>query len=221
VPTTDVKALFDPALIARARAGETSAINLLITAVRKTVHRYTRARLSTYSGGAQVAEDVTQDVCLAVADVLRRYQDQGVPFSALVYAIAKNKVADAQRRYARTPVDAMPEVPDQSEPALGPEQQTIARSDVEVALALVERLPTRVARVVRLRALGLSAGDVGRIVGLTANAVRVTQHRGVMAVRRVVASSAELRERFADRRFLRGSTTVSSDPFLRDRQLSV
>ena len=199
--TTDLsQALSDRDLVARARAGEVVAINLLITAVRKAVHRYTRARLSTYSGGAEVAEDVTQEVCLAVVDVLPRYQDNGAPFAALVYAIASNKVADAQRRYARTPFHVVEELPEQAEPALGPEQQTMARSDVEAALALLDRLPERMARVVRLRAEGLSADEVGALVGLTANAVRVTQHRALAKLRRMVADCADHRERFADRR---------------------
>jgi RNA polymerase sigma-70 factor (ECF subfamily) len=163
------------------------------------VHRYTRARLCTYSGGAEVAEDVTQEVCLAVVDVLPRYTDTGAPFAALVYAIASNKVADAQRRYARTPFHVVEELPEQTEPALGPEQQTMARSDVDAALALLEQLPPRSARIIRLRAEGLSADEVGAMVGLTANAVRVTQHRGLARVRSLVASSADNRERFADR----------------------
>ncbi len=193
------QALSDPELLARARAGEVVAVNLLITAVRKAVQRYCRARLSTYSGGTEAAEDATQEICLAVVDVLPRYQDQGAPFAALVYAIASNKVADAQRRYARSPIQVVEELPEQAEATLGPEQQTIARSDVTAALALLERLPPRMAQVVRLRAEGLSAEEVGAIVGLTANAVRVTQHRALARLRRLVADSADHRERFADR----------------------
>ena len=204
MPTTDLsQALSDHDLVARACAGEVIAINLLITAVRRAVHRYTRARLVTYSAGAEVAEDVTQEVCLAVVDVLPRYQDNGAPFAALVYAIASNKVADAQRRYARTPFNAVDELPDHAEPALGPEQQAMARSDVEAALRLLERLPPRMAQVVRLRAEGLSAEEVGILVGLTANAVRVTQHRALARLRRLVADSADHRERFADRTYAR------------------
>ena len=198
--TTDLsQALSDRDLVARARTGDGLATNLLITAVRKAVHRYARARLSTYSGGVEVAEDVTHEVCLPVVDVLPRYTDHGAPFAALVYAIASNKVADAQRRYARTPFHVVEELPDHAEPALGPEQQTMARSDVEAALALLERLPARMAQVVRLRAEGLSAEEVGALVGLTANAVRVTQHRALAKLRRLVADSADHRERFADR----------------------
>jgi RNA polymerase sigma-70 factor, ECF subfamily len=198
--TTDLaQALSDHDLVARARAGEAAALNLLITAVRRAVHRYCRGRLSTYSGGVEVAEDVTQEVCLAVVDVLPRYQDQGAPFAALVYAIASNKVADAQRRYARTPFHVVEELPEHAEPALGPEQQTMVRSDVAAALALREQLPPRMAQVVRLRAEGLSAEDVGQVVGLTANAVRVTQHRALTKLRRLFAESDDHRERFSDR----------------------
>ena len=62
------QALLDHDLVARARAGEVVALNLLISAVRTAVHRHTRPRLCTYSGGAEVAEDVNK-----VADAQRLY----------------------------------------------------------------------------------------------------------------------------------------------------
>ncbi|HEY0238924.1 MAG TPA: sigma-70 family RNA polymerase sigma factor [Friedmanniella sp.] len=195
--------LSDRSLVDRARTGEVDAIDLLITAVRHAVLRYTGARLSTY-GGTELAEDVTQEICLAVVDVLPRYQDQGAPFAALVYAIASNKVADAQRRCFRTPLHVVDELPEQAEPALGPEQQAMARSDVAAAIAVLQQLPPRMAQVVRLRAEGLSADEVGAIVGLTANAVRVTQHRALPRLRRLVADSPDSRERFAEHLRLRG-----------------
>jgi RNA polymerase sigma-70 factor (ECF subfamily) len=191
--------LSDHDLVARARGGDVIALDLLLTAVRVAVQRYAHARLRTYSGGTEVAEDVTQETCLAVVDVLPRYHDTGAPFAALVYRIAANKVADAQRRYARTPVHVVDELPDHAEPAPGPEQQSMVRSDVDVALRLLARLPARTARVVQLRAEGLTADEVGTIVGLTGNAVRVTQHRALARVRQLVADSTDLRERFADR----------------------
>ncbi|SEQ81026.1 sigma-70 family RNA polymerase sigma factor [Microlunatus flavus] len=198
--TTDLKqALADRDLVARAQAGETIAEHVLIKAVRVTVHRYCRSRLATYSGGAEVAEDVTQEVCLAVVDALPRYQDQGAPFAALVYAIASNKVADAQRRYARTPFHTVEELPERPEPALDPEQQAVARDDVAAALALLEQLPPKMAQAIRLKAEGRSADEVGELMGMTANAVRVAQHRGLARLRELVAASEDHRERFADR----------------------
>jgi RNA polymerase sigma-70 factor, ECF subfamily len=194
------KTLADRALVARARDGEEIAVHLVVSAVRAIALRYSRARLSTYAGGAEVAEDVAQEVSLAVVDLLPRYTDQGAPFAALVFAVAANKVADAQRRFGRTPVQVVDELPDRAEPSLGPEQQLMVRSDVETALALLDRLPERMARVVRMRAEGLSAEEVGQVLGMTANAVRVSQHRGLARLREMIAASEDHRERFAERR---------------------
>ena len=99
--------------------GEIVALNLLITAVRRAVLRYARARLPTYSGGAEVAEDVTQEVYLAVVDVLPvtrravparsswtgRTGSSSCPSAALVYRIASN---ERRRRAAPLRPDALP-----------------------------------------------------------------------------------------------------------------
>lgn len=199
VNTDPSQALSDHSLLTRARAGDVLAVDVVLAAVRPLAYRYCRSRLATYSGGVEVAEDVTQEVCLAVVDALPRYRDEGAPFAALVYAIASNKVADAQRRYARTPLQLVDEAPERAESAPGPEEQTVARADVAAALALLERLPARTARVIRLRAEGLSAEEVGALLAMTANAVRVTQHRGLARLRALVAASVDDRERFADR----------------------
>jgi len=198
--STTNHALADRELVAAAQGGDTLALHALVVEVRKVAYRYSRSRLATYAGGLEVAEDVTQEICLAVVDVLPRYQDNGAPFVALVFAIASNKVADAQRRYARSPLHLVDELPEQVETALDPEQQVLARSDVDAALELLERLPARTALVIRLRAEGRSADEVGELVGMSANAVRVTQHRGLTKLRQLVAASVDHSERFADRR---------------------
>ena len=64
---------------------------------------------------------------------------------------------------------------------------------------LLEQLPVRVARVVRLRSEGLSAQEVGDLLGMTANAVRVMQHRGIARLRTLAEACPDARERFADR----------------------
>jgi RNA polymerase sigma-70 factor (ECF subfamily) len=176
------------ALVVRAQDGDESALGELLTAVRRAVHRYTRARLSTYSGGAEAAEDVTQEVCLAVAEVLPRYTDRGAPFASLVYAIASNKVADAQRAYGRQPWHTVDQLPEQtSAPAEGPEARMLVEFDVAEASALVDQLPPKWATIVRLRAQGFTTAEVGDRVALSANNVRVTHHRALKRLRRLVA----------------------------------
>ena len=50
--------------------------------------------------------------------------------------------------------------------------------------------------VVLLRAAGLSAGGIGERLGMSANAVRVSQHRASARPRELIAESAEHREMF-------------------------
>lgn len=192
-------ALGDHALLQHALAGDVHATNQLLTGVRQMVLRYCRSRLATYDAGREVAEDVAQEVCLAVVNALPRYQDNGAPFAALVFAIAANKVADAQRRYARTPVRLVEELPERVDTDGSPELQVMLRSDLKAVLALIDRLPERTGQVIRLRAEGRDANEVGAILGMTANAVRVLQHRGLVRLRQMTASSADCADRFTGR----------------------
>src|SRR3954447_19887797 len=90
-------------LAARAVEGDAQATESLLGAVHRMVHRYCRARLSRYPGAEHAADDVAQEVCIAVLSALPRYRDEGKPFEAFVYRIAANKVADSQRSAYRRP----------------------------------------------------------------------------------------------------------------------
>ena len=185
-----VHLLSDHGLVTDARAGDSQALNTLIGAVRAAVVPYARSRLSGYAGGLEAAEDVSQETCVAVVSVLPRYQDQGAPFAAFVYAIAAHKVADAQRRFGR-PLLTVAEVPDQADVAPTPEERVMAAAQARAARELLLHLPPRSQRVVQLRAEGLSAEAVGQTVGMTANAVRVTQHRATLKLRQLLLASAD------------------------------
>ncbi len=186
---------FDTELVARAQGGDLAALDTLIGAVRPAVLRYCRARLMTYAGGTEAADDVAQETCVAVVKVLPRYERQGAPFAAFVFAIAANKVADAQRGFRRSAV-LVDEMPDQTEPSPTPEEQVMSSASVGAAHRLLSRLPDKTRQVLLLRANGLSADAVGKRMGMTANAVRVAQHRGVARLRLMVEDSEEQRELF-------------------------
>jgi RNA polymerase sigma-70 factor, ECF subfamily len=193
--TKDASPQFDHELVAHAQAGDPAALQELITAVRPVVFKYCRSRLASYAGGVDAAEDVAQETCVAVLKVLPRYERQGPPFEAFVYAIASNKVADAQRGFRRSAV-LVDEFPDQTEPSPTPEERVLTSASMRGANELLGRLPQKVRRVLLLRAAGLSADLVGQQLGMTANAVRVAQHRGVTKLRQMIEDSEEHRELF-------------------------
>src|ERR1700742_4899422 len=88
-------------LVSLAAGGDADAVGTLIRQVRPGVVRYCRAHLGRLGGRYTTADDVAQEVCLAVLGSLPRYRDEGRPFAAFVYGIAAHKVIDAQRAAAR------------------------------------------------------------------------------------------------------------------------
>jgi RNA polymerase sigma-70 factor (ECF subfamily) len=187
---------FDQQLVTSAQAGDPAAVDELIGAIRPAVYKYCRSRLATYAGGAEAADDVAQETCVAVLNVLPRYERQGAPFAAFVYAIAANKVADAQRGFRRSAV-LVDEFPDQVEPSQTPEERVISSASVQATNELLAQLPERTRQVLLLRANGYAADVVGQQLGMTANAVRVAQHRGVTKLRLLIEGSDKHRELFA------------------------
>jgi len=181
--------------VADAQAGAPGAIEKLIVALLPAVLRYCRSRLSTYAGGADIADDVAQETCVAVLKVLPRYQESGAPFGAWVFAIASNKIADAQRRFGRSAL-LMDELPEQIEPSPNPEELVMSRIDLLAVNKLIDSLPQRMAQVVVMRAHGATAEVVGERLGMSAGAVRVTHHRARAKLRQLIEQSPEHREHF-------------------------
>lgn len=180
-------------LAARAAFGDRDATGRLLARLRPLLMRYCRARLGPHDGCHASADDVAQEVCLAVLTALPRFVEQGKPFVALVYRIAANKVADAFRRDLRTPVDPVDQLPDLPDLSDGPERQVVAAERSGRLSELLGRLPETQREVVVLRvAVGLSADEVGRVLGMSAGAVRVTQHRALTRLRELVAREPEL-----------------------------
>jgi RNA polymerase sigma-70 factor, ECF subfamily len=172
-------------LVARAAAGDGEAQSALLTLIRPGVVRYCRARLGRVGGAYGMADDVAQETCLAVLSALPRYRDQGRPFSAFVFGIAAHKVADTQRAAVRgravTPVDTLPDRPD---PSPGPEQQALASDLARRLSTLLGHLSDNQRELVVLRiAVGLTAEEVGHVLGMTAAAVRVAQSRALQRLR--------------------------------------
>jgi RNA polymerase sigma-70 factor (ECF subfamily) len=175
-------------LAARAVEREPRAVEQLLARIRPMVLRYCRARLGRAGGGQYTtADDVAQEVCLAVLSALPRYRDLGRPFSAFVFGIAAHKVTDAHRGAVRDlskPVEVLPEIPD---PQRGPESTALAAETSRQVHELLDRLPPTHREVLLLRvAVGLSAEETGRSLGMTAGAVRVTQHRALARLRDLV-----------------------------------
>lgn len=171
-------------IVAAAVANDRAAVERLLGYVRPLVVRYCRARVGRQERSFASADDVAQEVCLAVLTALATYRDQGRPFLAFVYGIAAHKVADAHRAASRNRAEPVAEVPDEPELDAGPEQRAM-RGEMTTRMAeLLQVLPAKQREILVLRVVvGLSAEETADAVGSTPGAVRVAQHRALVRLR--------------------------------------
>lgn len=169
-------------LVSKAQTGNSAALDELLTQLTPIITSYCKARLSSYAGGRDTAEDVAQETLLTVYRALGDYVDRGLPFTAWVYAIAARKVADAQRGVLKAPTPVA-EVPEAADAGPSPEDRLLTAARDDELRTLLDNLPERTRTVLMLRAEGLSAERAGEYVGLSAGSARVTYHRGVARLR--------------------------------------
>ncbi|GAA3066932.1 sigma-70 family RNA polymerase sigma factor [Pseudonocardia yunnanensis] len=179
--TTDVP----DELVSRAMAGDPESVGRLIAIIRPMVVRYCRARLGRMDRSSVSADDVAQEVCLAVLTALPGYRVQGRPFLAFVYGIASHKVIDAHRAATRNRSEPVADVPDSVESADGPEQRVLRVELSDEMGRLLDTLPEKQREILVLRVVvGLSAEETAEAVGSTPGAVRVAQHRALSRLRK-------------------------------------
>jgi RNA polymerase sigma-70 factor (ECF subfamily) len=172
-------------LTADAVGGQPAAIESLLRQIRPMVLRYCRARLGRISGHYQAADDVAQEVCIALLSALPRYRDMGRPFASFVFGIASHKVADAMRSASSLAIPTE-DLPDEADDRPGPEETAVAYLEAERVRKLLARLPVQQRELIVLRVLaGMSAQETGNELGMTPGAVRVAQHRALIRLRAI------------------------------------
>jgi RNA polymerase sigma-70 factor, ECF subfamily len=178
------------AVVADAVAGDRGALREVLEIVRPIVVRYCRARLGMAERSGLSADDVAQEVCLAVITALPRYREQGRPFLAFVYGIAAHKVADAHRAQSRYRAEPIDELPERATFEAGPEQLAL-EADLSARMnALLQVLPDKQREILILRVVvGLSAEETAEAVRSSPGAVRVAQHRALSRLRQEIIAA--------------------------------
>ena len=175
--------------LAAAAASDSRAQDALIARVRDMALRYARVRLDRF-GAEDTAQDVAQEVCMAVMTALPAYEERGLPFEAFVYTITARKLADAQRSAMRGPTPTA-DIPDCIDEAPGPESTAVMRDEAATALTLMQQLPVQQREILTLRvAVGLSTEETAAALGMSTGAVRVAQHRALGKLRKLIADAS-------------------------------
>ena len=175
-------------LLARAVGGDRRATEQVLASVRAMVLPFCQARLSSRPRVNTSAEDVAQDVCLAVLRALTHYEVK-LSFRAFVYGIAAHKVADAYRAAARDRSELMADVDDGAVNHNGPEEQVLHAERSERLSRLLAVLSDLQREILVLRVVvGLDAAETAEVVRSTPGAVRAVQHRALARLRLALAS---------------------------------
>lgn len=201
-PPKAMKQVYDAAdpndldvLVDRAVNGDAVALEQVLGRVHPAVVRYCRSRMSAGHRSSASADDVAQEVCMAVLTALPSFRHEGKPFLAFVYGISAHKIADAHRSAARSRTHPVAEVPDAPSTARGPEQRVVANSTALVIEEMLSTLPEAQQEILRLRVVvGFSAEETAETLGMSAGAVRVSQHRALAKLRQLLAKDTVFSE---------------------------
>ncbi len=174
-------------VVAAAQSGDVVAVNRLFSCIRPALVRYCRARITPRIGHGD-ADDVAHDICVAVLRGLPTFTGEPRAVTRWVYGIAAHKVIDFYRRSTRDHSSPAEDVPDRVDPQAGPEELALRGEQRVMVQSLLAMLTPLQRQILTLRVVvGLSSADTAVITGLSAIAVRVTQHRALNLLRRHVA----------------------------------
>lgn len=136
------------------------------------------------TGNHHDAEDLTARVFQRALRHVGKYEDKGVPFSAWLYRIAHNLVANWHRDRSRRPMVPLDERILVARATAHPETLAMAQEEVQVLLACVRRLPDDRQQLLILKFVErLSNAEIGRIMGRTEGAIKSLYHRTLNALR--------------------------------------
>ena len=168
-------------LVEAACRGEESAIEALYRTHFDTIFRYVLLRL----GSPSAAEDVTSQVFLGMVRGLGRYHDEGKPFVAWLYAMARKQVAFFQRGLSRAPGAVDLEAAEELVAHTAGPDATAEERELRVAIAqALTKVPEGQREVIMLRyILSMSLADTAAVVGRTEGAVKQLQLRGLATLK--------------------------------------
>lgn len=176
--------------VAPATRGDRYAIEQLLRLLRPVTLRYCAGRLAQWGITTTSAEDITQEVCIAVLGSLHRYRRDEASFLSYVYGIASHKVNDARRAAARERCTVWDEVPDRAEDLPGPEDLFLLGELRDQLSSLVGALHPQQREILLHRVLaGSTARETAAALGSTPGAIRVAQHRAVARLRALLAEN--------------------------------
>jgi RNA polymerase sigma-70 factor (ECF subfamily) len=167
-------------ILGRASQGDRDAFGQLYERYVERIFNYVYYR----TGNLHDAEDLTARVFQRAMNHIKNYTDRGVPFSAWLYRIAHNLVANWHRDRSRKqeiPLDDLPVVPTKGD---HPERNLVRSQEQESLLRMIRRLPPERQNLLILKFVeNMSNAEIGEIMGRSEGAVKSLYHRTLLSLR--------------------------------------
>jgi RNA polymerase sigma-70 factor (ECF subfamily) len=174
---TELKALMLASL-----DGSAVSYRLLLERLSSRLRAYYKGKLGRLGRGTTEAEDLVQEVLLAI-HLKRHTYDEGEPFTPWVHTIARYKLIDYLRRtrtVASVPIDEGTEV-------LAQDDHAHAESSHDIRI-LLGRLPEKVRCSIKCVKLeGRSVAEAAVRCGISESGVKINIHRGLRALATFIA----------------------------------
>jgi RNA polymerase sigma-70 factor (ECF subfamily) len=167
-------------ILARASQGDREAFGALYEQYVVRIFNYVYYR----TGNVHDAEDLTARVFYRALNHVQSYTDRGVPFSAWLYRIAHNLIANWHRdrsRHQEIPIDDAPTLRYKGEP---PEVALIQGQEQDALLKQIRHLPPERQHLLILKFVEhMSNTEIGETMNRSEGAVKSLYHRTLLALR--------------------------------------
>lgn len=176
------------ALMRAAQTGDKGAYTELLRDVTSLAKDAVRRRFRFLQ--PQDVEDLVQDILLSVHAARATY-DPARPFLPWLMAIARNRMADGARRYARRAANEVPsEVGPETFASDGANTSAGGYGDAEALARAMTQLPDGQRQAVELTKLKeMSLKEAAAATGTSVGALKVAVHRGISALRKALRTT--------------------------------
>ena len=185
----------DEVVLKHAIRGDRDAFGVLYERYINRIYSYVYYR----TGNIHEAEDLTERVFMRAMRHIGNYTDRGLPFSAWLYRIAHNLVANWYRDNSRRREVSLDERLLISGFVEHPESNLIRIEERELLMYLIRRLSADRQQLIILKFVDqMTNAEIGKIMGRTEGAIKSLYHRTLLALRDDIHRVLELYDRSAE-----------------------
>jgi RNA polymerase sigma-70 factor, ECF subfamily len=180
MPESEIETITEENAVTLACRGNPEAFSYLYEKNITRIYNYIFYRI----GSASDAEDITSRVFYRAFGHINSYVEKGVPFSAWLYRIAHNLIANWHRdnlRRKEVPLEDHLDLPQKSDQ---PERTLEKNQEMDLLLKGIRRISADRQQLILLKYLeNLSNAEIALIMGRSEGAIKSLYHRALISLR--------------------------------------